>query len=127
MTYSNWHGRCPGGEQSERGDVRAGKCPAGGNVLHPERLAMARSKLTTLGPTERLAMARSKLTTLGPTERLAMERSKLTTLGPTERLAMERSKLTTLGPTERLAIVVAFVGEPGRKSPLGKIPHDVIL
>ena len=111
MTYSNWHGRCPGGEQSERGDVRAGKCPAGGNVLHPERLAMARSKLTTLGPTERLAMARSKLTTLGPTERLAME----------------RSKLTTLGPTERLAIVVAFVGEPGRKSPLGKIPHDVIL
>jgi len=29
MTYSNWHGRCPGGELSERGDVRAGRCPAG--------------------------------------------------------------------------------------------------
>ena len=24
-------------------------------------------------------------------------------------------------------LVVAFVPEPGRKSPLGKIPHDVIM
>jgi len=29
MSYSNWQGRRPGGELSERRDVRAGRCPAG--------------------------------------------------------------------------------------------------